>query len=361
MQQQAQAATALRSSQHRASLPTPPAEDVTSTTQGPRFKYVVQEGDTIAGIALRHGMREYDLRHLNHLFGSNIYKGQELVLRVKIRSNSVPTSTIHDSITSAAPTSAATARRLNQGRSGGGISEESPSTPTISRQPSSNQQDDASITSNNNNNTPPILMKVKAVPPAQPESQPKHSKPLMEVTSIPQLHNATSMDILPDPVIFKSLVPKLEACLPPQYRGYDWAVAYSLAQHGASLDTLYRKVYHRRASLVVVETGDGDIFGAFAASPWAVSNSFYGTGECFVFTCYPKFEHFPWKGHNAMFMFSNDSMLAMGGGGGFAFGLNADLSRGTSARCLTFENRCLTKRSEFDVVNCEVWEFVPKV
>ncbi|RHX98091.1 hypothetical protein DYB28_009018, partial [Aphanomyces astaci] len=135
-----------------------------------------------------------------------------------------------------------------------------------------------------------------------------------------------------------------------------------LAQHGASLDTLYRKVYHRRASLVVVETGDGDIFGAFAASPWAVSNSFYGTGECFVFTCYPKFEHFPWKGHNAMFMFSNDSMLAMGGGGGFAFGLNADLSRGTSARCLTFENsRCLTKRSEFDVVNCEVWEFVPKV
>ncbi|RQM26506.1 hypothetical protein B5M09_007859 [Aphanomyces astaci] len=189
-------------------------------------------------------------------------------------------------------------------------------------------------------------MKVKAVPPAQPESQPKHSKPLMEVTSIPQLHNATSMDILPDPVIFKSLVPKVGgSCVPystlvPPLT--DLIRVDSLAQHGASLDTLYRKVYHRRASLVVVETGDGDIFGAFAASPWAVSNSFYGTGECFVFTCYPKFEHFPWKGHNAMFMFSNDSMLAMGGGGGFAFGLNADLSRGTSARCLTFENRYLS-------------------
>ncbi|RHY98393.1 hypothetical protein DYB35_010908 [Aphanomyces astaci] len=196
-------------------------------------------------------------------------------------------------------------------------------------------------------------MKVKAVPPAQPESQPKHSKPLMEVTSIPQLHNATSMDILPDPRVYlrntvatigRSRTGRRQLCTVQYSRSppTDLIRVDSLAQHGASLDTLYRKVYHRRASLVVVETGDGDIFGAFAASPWAVSNSFYGTGECFVFTCYPKFEHFPWKGHNAMFMFSNDSMLAMGGGGGFAFGLNADLSRGTSARCLTFENRYLS-------------------
>ncbi|ETV91463.1 hypothetical protein, variant 1 [Aphanomyces invadans] len=363
---------ALCTSQRSASLPPPAAlgSIVESTTQGPQFKYVVKDGDTIAGIALRHGIREYDLRQLNHLFGCNIYKGQELVVRVKSRSNSVPTPAVVDGT----GTNSSVNRRysLSQARSGGSFGE-NPASPvpfSLSCQPSSNQQDDLSTapavvpsdnSKSNSNQQLNVAIKSVSSSATTPETDVEATNALADVASIPILLNATSMDILPDPSVGKFLVPKLEACLPPQYRGYDWSLAYSLAQHGASLDTLYRKLYHRRATLLVVETGDGDIFGAFASSPWAVSTSFYGTGECFVFTCYPKFEQFGWTGKNNMNMCSNETMLAMGGGGGFTFGLNADLSRGTSAPSLTFGNRCLTKRSEFDVVNCEVWEFVPKV
>ncbi|KAF0697499.1 Aste57867_11809 [Aphanomyces stellatus] len=365
---------------HRASLPTVERgnnspDTSSSTSQGPRIVYVVQDGDTIAGIALKHGMRESDVRHMNHLFGGNIYKGQELVLRVKLRSHSVPTNA--PAVNVPPPPTAVrrqsvtkTIEKAHDALSGGGIEATSsnnqhdePSSPTTSPL-ASTPFPPTSSSSSSNKQPGPTTTHQPEMEPAAPGGATAAStkKPLVEVTSIPKLRNATSMDILPDPSFSKFLVPKLEACLPPQYRGYDWSIAYSLAQHGASLDTLYRNVRGKRASLVVVETGDGDIFGAFASSAWTPSSqSFYGTGECFVFTCYPKFEHFGWKGQDAMLMFSNESMLAMGGGGGFAWALNADLSRGTSTRSLTFGNRCLTRRSEFDVVNCEVWEFVPKV
>ncbi|CAK4088780.1 unnamed protein product [Aphanomyces euteiches] len=351
---------------HRASLPTPlptiydtgnnKIDDKTpSSGQGPRVTYIVKDGDTIAGIALRHGMRESDLRKLNHLFGGQIYKGQELVVRLKVRSNSVPTTSTYEPV----PISAPVVRRQSQVK----VIETATDALSSNAFTPSNQQDDGSSPAtsplaSDSDLTPKCSIKVLGM---QPEAEPSLKKPLVDVTSIPKLFNATAMDILPDPNYSKFLVPKLEACLPPQYRGYDWSIAYSLAQHGASLDTLHRRVRHKRPTLIVVETSDGDIFGAFTATPWVVSHSFYGSGECFVFTCHPKFESFTWKGKDSMFMFSNESVLAMGGGGGFAWGLNADLSRGTSARSLTFENRCLTKRSEFEVVNCEVWEFVPKV
>jgi len=90
--------------------------------------------------------------------------------------------------------------------------------------------------------------------------------------------------------------------------------SYSLAQHGANVDTLYRFTRRKCPSFIVIETSDGDVFGAFTSAPWAVSHSYYGTGECFLFTCYPKFECFPWKFTNSMFMFSNESTIAMGGG-----------------------------------------------
>ena len=37
------------------------------------------------------------------------------------------------------------------------------------------------------------------------------------------------------------------------------------------------------ATIMVVETVDGDVFGGFAAEQWHVDASFYGSGESFIF------------------------------------------------------------------------------
>ncbi|KDO27273.1 hypothetical protein SPRG_07522 [Saprolegnia parasitica CBS 223.65] len=291
--------------------------------------YVVQEGDTLMGIAIKHGLREFDLRQSNHLLGGHaIYQGQVLKIRQRIRarSQSLPSKALHDFLPNDASrrSSSQTMIAIPEHK----IPEH--------KNPPSNQHDPT-----DDDEKRPVSPTIK---------EPAHEPLLL----------ATPHDILSHPSYTKYLVPRLEACLPARHRGYDWKIAYSLAQHGASLGTLYRNVRGKRPTIVVVETGDGDVFGAFASMPWTPSTSYYGTGECFLFTCYPSFEHFAWKGTNAMIMFSNESMMAMGGGGGFAWAVNSDLSRGTSAHSLTFENRCLAHRPDFDVINFEVWELVSK-
>ncbi|CAK4111047.1 unnamed protein product [Aphanomyces euteiches] len=186
------------------------------------------------------------------------------------------------------------------------------------------------------------------------------NKMAYEEPSLPQLIGGGPNDILSDPKVSKYLVPKLEACLPYRYRHKNWKLSYSLAQHGASLHTLYRRVRSHDASLVIIETDDGDIFGGFAMGTWTPSGLYHGNGESFVFTCVDKFEFFPWSRKNSLIMFADGETIAMGGGGGFAWALNHDMSQGTSSPTMTFDNRSLARRCNFGVINCEVWEFVFK-
>lgn len=183
---------------------------------------------------------------------------------------------------------------------------------------------------------------------------------LEEELVFPRLLGGTATEVLPDARYSPTLVPKLEACLPRRFRGYDWKLLYSLAQHGSSLHTLLRLVRQQSPTLIVVETAAGEVFGGFAATPWHLSLSYYGIGESFVFTCQPRFEQFTWSRSNSMFMFSNDHTIAMGGGGDFAWVLNSDLSSGTSGVSDTFSNRRLTSTPHFNIVNVEVWGFVTK-
>ncbi|ETV99565.1 hypothetical protein H310_08224 [Aphanomyces invadans] len=177
---------------------------------------------------------------------------------------------------------------------------------------------------------------------------------------MPELIGGSSTDILSDPKVSKFLVPKIEACLPYRFRHKNWKLSFSLAQHGASLHTLFHRVRRQETTIVVIETADGDIFGGFATAPWTPCGLYYGTGESFVFTCHHKFELFPWTRKNTLLLFSDESTIAMGGGGGFAWALNHDLSQGTSAPSMTFDNRCLASRCNFAVVNFEVWQFASK-
>jgi hypothetical protein len=78
-------------------------------------------------------------------------------------------------------------------------------------------------------------------------------------------------------------VAALAAALPPRFRTNAWALAYSTARHGVSLQTLYRRAAGAAATLLVVRDGGGHVFGAFSAEAWRVAPRFYGSGETFVF------------------------------------------------------------------------------
>ncbi|KAK1939404.1 TLD domain-containing protein 2 [Phytophthora citrophthora] len=178
---------------------------------------------------------------------------------------------------------------------------------------------------------------------------------------LPKLIGGSKNEVLSNPRHATTLVPQLQASLPPPRRCYDWNLLYSLAQHGCSLHTLLLKVRKSTPTLVVVKTAKGDTFGGFVSGEWQTSANYYGVGESFVFSCNTNFKCYPWSFLNTMVMFSNDEGIAMGGGGDFAWYLNSDLSRGTSGCSETFKNECLASEAEFDIYNVEVWGFVMKM
>ncbi|ETV83909.1 hypothetical protein, variant [Aphanomyces astaci] len=144
--------------------------------------------------------------------------------------------------------------------------------------------------------------------------KPMKSSSSSPIYEMPELLGGTAADILSDPKVTKYLVPKIEACLPYRFKHKNWKLSFSLAQHGASLHTLFRRVRRQESTIVVVETEDGDIFGGFATAPWTPCGLYFGTGESFVFTCHRKFEMFPWTRKNSLLLFSDENTIAMGGG-----------------------------------------------
>ncbi|XP_046857870.1 oxidation resistance protein 1-like isoform X2 [Xenia sp. Carnegie-2017] len=152
---------------------------------------------------------------------------------------------------------------------------------------------------------------------------------------------------------------QLSQCLPSRTIGHSWRLFYSTYLHGISLKTLYRTLadYDSPALLVILDDSH-QVFGAFASSPFAVSDHFYGTGECFLYTFHPHFKAFRWSGENTFFIKGDLDSLALGGGkGNFGLWLDEDLYNGSSHRCKTFNNEPLTVKEEFLCCGVEIWCF----
>lgn len=154
-------------------------------------------------------------------------------------------------------------------------------------------------------------------------------------------------------------IEKLAKHLPPRTIGYPWSLAYSTSKHGMSIKSLYRAMQAQDSPvLMVIKDSDGQLFGALASEPFKVSDSFYGTGETFVFTFCPEFEVFKWTGDNMFFMKGDMDSLAFGGGGGeFGLWLDGDLYHGRTHSCKTFGNPMLSKTEDFYVQDIEIWAF----
>ena len=69
---------------------------------------------------------------------------------------------------------------------------------------------------------------------------------------------------------------------------------------------------------------------------------------------------YSWTGRNSYFMMSEPNMMAMGGGGGFAYQIDGNF-QGTTSESKTFGNRSLLNswKNDFQVFDIEVFCLVP--
>jgi hypothetical protein len=151
--------------------------------------------------------------------------------------------------------------------------------------------------------------------------------------------------------------------LPPRLVGASWRPVFRTSHHGFSLRSLYRKFQNERApALLVIEDTDGSVFGALLTHPIRESETFYGTGESFLFTCRPRWNCWKWAGHNNMFVRGNSNELTVGASNGhFGIWLDSNLDQGRTEACETFGNEPLTKgfnlKGDFTVKSVECWTF----
>lgn len=165
-----------------------------------------------------------------------------------------------------------------------------------------------------------------------------------------------------------------------RYRHMSLDLAFSTERHGSHIGALYKKCENQDPQLMFIETMKDEVFGAFLSDSWdknTVYNKFFGNAETFVFSLLPRDGVYPWVGttlpveatherrreiaeNGSLFMFGNSEYLAIGGGGTRnAITLDRSLVKGTTGRCLTFENPPLTNDGQetFEVRQIEVFTF----
>uniref|UniRef100_A0A8D3D3Z8 Nuclear receptor coactivator 7-like n=1 Tax=Scophthalmus maximus TaxID=52904 RepID=A0A8D3D3Z8_SCOMX len=174
----------------------------------------------------------------------------------------------------------------------------------------------------------------------------------LSVDTLPILSDTS--DLLQD-----THIEKLACRLPARVQGYPWGLAYSTVKHGTSLKTLYRNLATVDSPvLLVIKDIDNQMFGAFSTHPFRVSEHCYGTGETFLYSFCPEIKVYRWTGENSYFVKGNTDSLQMGGGGGqLGLWLDAELYRGASTKCATFNNQPLAARQDFIIHSLEVWSF----
>ncbi|XP_028294779.1 oxidation resistance protein 1 isoform X2 [Gouania willdenowi] len=147
--------------------------------------------------------------------------------------------------------------------------------------------------------------------------------------------------------------------LPARTIGLTWQLAYSVSRHGSSLKSLYRHLSSTESPiLIIIKDAHDEMFGAFLSHPLRPSETFYGTGETFLFMLHPRFKSFKWTGENSFFIKGDLDCFAIGGGSGhFGLWVDENLYLGRSSPCYTFNNCCLSETDDFRVMEMEVWTF----
>lgn len=151
--------------------------------------------------------------------------------------------------------------------------------------------------------------------------------------------------------------------VPLRHRQKRWTLLYSTHRDGISMQTLLRKCKDWAPTVLIVRDMEKHVFGAYCSESWKLSSRYYGTGETFVFKIDPEpgVWHWWWKKsheiQNDFFMWGAHDAIAVGGAGGYALWLDAELHNGISRSSLTFGNSSLASTEEFLIGSVEVWGF----
>lgn len=195
------------------------------------------------------------------------------------------------------------------------------------------------------------------------------STSLLELADV-QIATEPPEQLLSHPRILSQsqIVAIVKAALPTHLHWKKWERLFSSSRDGDSFQSMLFKTKGHRYSVIAVKTMQGDVFGGFVASEWHDSrtraDSFYGTGQCFLFSFVDASEGnihvYKWSGSNMYIQLCDvaHTRLAMGGGGSFGLVVENNFGYGTSGVCDTFANKPLAKTEAFDILSFEVYGFV---
>jgi hypothetical protein len=152
--------------------------------------------------------------------------------------------------------------------------------------------------------------------------------------------------------------------IPARFKILDLEMIFTSAEHGHRLATLFDRAGDMEPLLLMVETTDGNIFGAYLSRSLRnrSSRKFFGTGETFPFTLRPAPAHFPWQEHyeNHQFIYADENFLAIGcSAGKFGIWIDKDLNQVVSSPCDTFRNHSFIEHESgwSDIYCIEAYRF----
>jgi hypothetical protein len=187
------------------------------------------------------------------------------------------------------------------------------------------------------------------------------------------------------------------------------SVVFNSNNDGTSLQTFFSRVDPYDETIIIIRTIKNEVFGSYCSSSWSLRKNqaqsaakksyYFGNGETFLFTLQPKFSVYLWVGktendqlendHSAadtnnspsheqqqprkllhhrdsvtesvstqLFMSATSQELIIGSGNGsFGLWLDADLTRGKTDHCRTFNNLPLCEEKDFTCKDVEVLAF----
>lgn len=137
-------------------------------------------------------------------------------------------------------------------------------------------------------------------------------------------------------------------------------LVYSTSKHGISLKTFYMRAEGVKNSILILKDDNQNVFGAYLSDELKIYNSFYGTGETFLFTFYKtdRIHVFQSTGKNDYYMYSDEHQICFGCSDNyFSLCLQKEFLAGYSKPTQTFKNPPLSSHDNFFISNLELWTF----
>ncbi|KAM4751447.1 TBC1 domain family member 24-like isoform 2-T2 [Anableps anableps] len=133
------------------------------------------------------------------------------------------------------------------------------------------------------------------------------------------------------------------AWIPERFALFNPVRLFDIAEHGRSLSSLYSRVEGHEPVILIVKTMDEEVFGAFLSTDLIERRNhdsqgltYFGTGECFVFTLRPSMERYQQAMINIMTKIASPQQLRDGSSS------SSQLANSSKSQLTTETLRCQT-------------------